>query len=176
MATATALIASDVILNRRHALATLQQFDWSIVLQFGAIFLWVEGFHRTHAIEWIWKELLLTHSQFNDTAAVVFLVVFVVIGSNCSSSFLLTLMVLNQLTACLDQLCVVLYLAWAAALAGNLTLFGSVANFIVIQQTEHLLGHRVSFWGHLQFGFLTTLLYLPIGAAILFSIAQTAGM
>ena len=172
MATMTMLVASDVVLNRRHALTTLQSYDWSVLLQFAAAFIWIDGFRRTHVIEWMWEKLLLTQSQYSDSAAIAFLCVFVVVGSNFSSSFLLVSLVLNQLQPCLNQLSMVLYLAWASALAGNLTLFGSVSNFIVIQQTEQLLGYRLSFWSHLQFSFPTTLVFLPLGVLFLYFVLQ----
>lgn len=44
-----------------------------------------------------------------------------------------------------------LLLAAGSTLAGNLTLFGSVANLIVVE-TAADLGYKLTFWEHLRFG------------------------
>ena len=62
--------------------------------------------------------------------------VFIAVASNIFSNVPLTVLVLAQLTPCTNQRLLVLYLAWIATIAGNLTLFGSVANLIVAQQAE----------------------------------------
>lgn len=55
-----------------------------------------------------------------------------------------------------------LLLAMSSTLAGNLTLFGSVANLIVAEATEKL-GYRLSFTDHLKFGLPLTLVTIAIG-------------
>ncbi|HBE47423.1 MAG TPA: anion transporter, partial [Cyanobacteria bacterium UBA11369] len=42
-------------------------------------------------------------------------------------------------------------LAAGSTLAGNLTLFGAVANLIVVEAAAKL-GYKLSFWEHLRFG------------------------
>jgi Na+/H+ antiporter NhaD/arsenite permease-like protein len=60
-----------------------------------------------------------------------------------------------------------LLLAASSTLAGNLTLFGAVANLIVVEATAEL-GYKLTFWEHLRFGLPLTictlsLVYLWIG-------------
>ncbi|RMD67086.1 MAG: anion transporter, partial [Cyanobacteria bacterium J149] len=50
-----------------------------------------------------------------------------------------------------------LLLASSATLAGNLTLFGSVANLIMAESVA-IQGYKLSFWEHLRFGLPLTIL------------------
>jgi Na+/H+ antiporter NhaD/arsenite permease-like protein len=55
-----------------------------------------------------------------------------------------------------------LTLAMASTLAGNLTILGSVANLIVIQQSRHKV--RIHFWEHFRVGAPLAVLTIAIGA------------
>lgn len=55
-----------------------------------------------------------------------------------------------------------LLLAMSSTLAGNLTLFGSVANLIVAEAAGKL-GYRLTFWEHLKFGVPLTLITVVVG-------------
>ena len=63
---------------------------------------------------------------------------FIAVASNLFSNVPLTILVLAQLEPCVPQRALVLQLAWVATVAGNLTLFGSVANLIVAQQATRV--------------------------------------
>lgn len=54
-----------------------------------------------------------------------------------------------------------LLLAAGSTLAGNLTLFGSVANLIVVEAAAKL-GYKLTFWQHLRFGLPLTAITLLI--------------
>ncbi len=54
-----------------------------------------------------------------------------------------------------------LLLAAGSTLAGNLTLFGAVANLIVVEAAAKL-GYQLTFWQHLQFGLPLTVVTLLI--------------
>ena len=73
-----------------------------------------------------------------------------------------------------------LILAWVSTVAGNLTLIGSAANIIVAEQARETQAERVirltgdsqlprratynlTFWGHLKFGFIATLIVIAVG-------------
>jgi Na+/H+ antiporter NhaD/arsenite permease-like protein len=56
-----------------------------------------------------------------------------------------------------------LTLAMASTLAGNLTILGSVANLIVIQQSRHKV--KIAFWVHFRVGAPLAILTILIGAA-----------
>lgn len=54
-----------------------------------------------------------------------------------------------------------LLLAAGATLAGNLTLFGAVANLITAESAA-AAGYRLSFWQHFRFGLPLTLITLTL--------------
>jgi Na+/H+ antiporter NhaD/arsenite permease-like protein len=54
-----------------------------------------------------------------------------------------------------------LLLAAGSTLAGNLTLFGAVANLITVEASADL-GYKLTFWEHLRFGVPLTLLTVTI--------------
>ena len=65
--------------------------------------------------------------------------VFITLTSNIFCNVPLTILVLEQLKPCADQQLLVLQLAWITTVAGNLTLFGAVANLIVSQQASRVI-------------------------------------
>jgi Na+/H+ antiporter NhaD/arsenite permease-like protein len=56
-----------------------------------------------------------------------------------------------------------LTLAMSSTLAGNLTMLGSVANLIVIQQARHKV--RIGFWEYFRVGAPLSVLTIVLGAA-----------
>ena len=58
-----------------------------------------------------------------------------------------------------------LILAWVSTVAGNLTLVGSAANIIVCEKArcEPEISYNLTFWEHLKFGFLSTLVIIIVG-------------
>src|ERR1700733_4410220 len=100
--------------------------------------------------------------------------VFTIIGSNVFSNVPLTLLVFEQVPLTGNHLNLILYLVFLTKIAGNLTLFGSVANLIVAQKAlTSSIKHRFNFWTYLKFGFPTTILFSLIGMFIIYSLLQT---
>ena len=96
---------------------------------------------------------------------------FTIIGSNVFSNVPLTLLVLEQVPRTGDHLSLILYLAFLTTIAGNLTLFGSVANLIVAQKAlSSDLQYRFTFWTYFKFGFITTILFSFIGMFIIYGL------
>lgn len=65
--------------------------------------------------------------------------IFITVTSNIFCNVPLTILVLEQLKPCEDQQLLVLQLAWITTIAGNLTLFGAVANLLVSQQASRVV-------------------------------------
>ena len=83
------------------------------------------------------------------------------------------MLVLEQVTPEGDHLGLVLYLAFLTTIAGNLTLFGSVANLIVAQKAlTSSLKYRFNFWTYLKFGFISTLLLSLVGMFVIYGLLQ----
>lgn len=167
MGAAVIIITADALLNRRNALPIVRRVDWSILLMFLGIFVWMHGINSTRLPRFIWKGIGLAGADYLNPIIIVIFSVFVVIGSNLFSNVPLTIIVLEQLEPCEDQLAMVLMLAWTATLAGNLTLFGSVANLIVADKGLQTVGYRLSFWRYLRYGLPTTVIIVLLGTLIL---------
>lgn len=62
-----------------------------------------------------------------------------------------------------------LILAWVSTVAGNLTLLGSAANLIVCEQAQRVKsnGYTLSFFAHLPFGCLSTLVVTAVGLLLI---------
>ncbi|XP_041367710.1 silicon efflux transporter LSI3-like [Gigantopelta aegis] len=172
IATATFLMLVDAVLNKRSAFFIIRRVDWSVLVMFFGLFVWMAGFNATRIPRWIWKTMGLSHSKFNSFSSLTILCVFVVVCSNIFSNVPLTIIVLEQLQPCTNQFPLVLYLAWCSTIAGNLTLFGSVANLIVAQKSKTSLGYQFSYWTYLKYGFVTTCFIVVIGMAIMNVILQ----
>jgi len=85
----------------------------------------------------------------------------------------LTLLVLQQVPLTGNHLNLILYLAFLTTIAGNLTLFGSVANLIVAQKAlTSSIKYRFDFWTYFKYGFFTTILFSLIGMAIIYGLLQ----
>lgn len=172
MAAGILTIFADALLNKRSSLPVLRRVDWSVIMMFLAIFVWMRGVNATRIPRWVWMQLGLDVGTFNDVRSVTILGCFVIFLSNVFSNVPLTLIVLEQLVPCKDQLAMVIYLAWFSTIAGNLTLFGSVANLIVAQKARETTDFTLSFWAYLKYGFVTTLVIVTTGAFIISALLQ----
>lgn len=169
MGAAILAITADAIINRQTAFVVLRRVDWSILMMFLGMFVYMQGLSATRLPRWGWHQLGLSGAGLALTPArLAVLAGFIVGSSNVFSNVPLTLLVLEQLVPCADQFGLVLYLAWCATIAGNLTLFGSVANLIVAQKGQQTLKRRLTFCGYLRFGFVTTLLNVVVGVVLLY--------
>lgn len=128
----------------------------------------MHGLNATRLPRWGWEKLGLASAGQLSPVKLAILAAFILIGSNIFSNVPLTMIVLEQLVPCKDQFGLILYLAWMASIAGNLTLFGSVANLIVAQKGQQTIKYRLTFFGYLRYGFFTTLINSVVGMLILY--------
>jgi Na+/H+ antiporter NhaD/arsenite permease-like protein len=163
MSAAILAIVLDTIVNKRNGIVIMKKVDWSILMMFFGIFIWLDGFNRTHVPRFIWCHLGLAGKTISSLEDIVILATFVIFGSNIFSNVPLTIIVLDQLEPCKDQLALVLYLAWCATIAGNLTLFGSVANLIVAQKAKQTINFNLTFRKYFWYGFPSTLIITTVG-------------
>ena len=173
MGAAVIIITIDAMLNRQNATAVMKRVDWSILMMFFGIFVWMYGLNKTRLPHWAWYHMGLTGTTSSlSPTNIAILSAFVILGSNIFSNVPLTIIVLEQLEPCREQRDLVLYLAWVATLAGNLTLFGSVANLIVAQKSVQTLDFRLTFFAYLRYGFITTLILISVGILMLYGCLQ----
>lgn len=161
-AAVTAAIALLVLANRPPREA-LEAVDWSLLLFFTGLFVVVEGFVK--ADQYLLErsiDAIGTHVGLGSAAQIS---IASVIGSNLFSNVPFVLIVSHWVRRMSDPQFIWLLLALTSTFAGNLTLFGSVANVIVAQgaQRESPLGFK----DFLRAGVPITLLTTAIGTLLL---------
>lgn len=163
------MIAVDTAVNRRSASAIVNRIDWSLVVTFFAVFVWMHGFNETGVPRWVWHKLgfAARSPSLTQATGVAVLALTVVVTANTFGPVPVTIMVLDQLEPCADQLRLVLYLAWIATVSGNVTLLSSVANTIVTHKSVQSLNYQVTFCGYLRYGLPSSILMLVVGLIVI---------
>jgi Na+/H+ antiporter NhaD/arsenite permease-like protein len=138
--------------------------DWQLLVFFAGLFVVVAGIERAGVLD----ELLAVVAPAigrGDLAGDLAFVALVVVASNLVSNVPLVLVAVSWVPHLPDPTWGYILLAVASTLAGNLTLFGSVANIIVMEGA----GPRgeIGFWRFLRFGAVITVIDLVLAFAIL---------
>ena len=154
----------DTILNRKYAYDVMLKIDWTVILMFMGLFIWLQGFQNT-CFPYLIFEKLAPYMNLTTIEGVLLFSVFIIIGSNVFSNVPLVILIVDRITGlCGDEPCEGplggLLLAWIATVAGNFTLIGSVANLIVAEKARSTAEYRLTFWGYLIFGLPSTLLII----------------
>jgi len=159
--TAAALL---IIVARVPPRAALARIDWPLLLFFAALFIVVRGLARTGAIEDVYDALAPVIGRGDLLGGAAF-VALVVIGCNLVSNVPLVLIAVEWIPRMHDPAWAWVTLAVASTLAGNLTLFGSVANIIVFEGA----GPRgeIGFFRFLRYGALLTVVSLAVAFGVL---------
>ena len=167
------IITADAILNRQSASVTLKRCDWSTIVMFMAVLVWMQGFNATGLPKWTWYHLGL--SNVSGNLGILQLAIITgkcVLGTNIFGPFLYILTILELLQPCQNQLQFVLCVAWCSSIGGNLTLFGTVSNIIVAQRARQSVDFKLTNWIYLRFTFLTTLVYIFSGLCLIYGTQQ----
>ncbi|WP_309235753.1 anion transporter [Planktothrix sp. FACHB-1365] len=127
----------------------LKQVDWDLLVMFSGLFILTAATERLN--------LLQIFTPFAETTAGLLGVT--VILSNLISNVPAVLMMQPLINP--QDTKSWLILAAASTLAGNLTLFGSVANLIIVESAAKLR-YKITFIDHLKFGVPVTLITLLI--------------
>ena len=150
----------DTIINRKYAYDAMLRVDWTVILMFMGLFVWITGFQNT-CIPDIVVDKLRSPMNLNNFGGVIFFTVFVIIGSNIFSNVPLTILIVDRIgELCGDEPCrgalPGLLLAWIATVSGNLTLIGSITNLIVAEKARSAADFRLTFPRYLKFGLIST--------------------
>ncbi|MBF2064795.1 MAG: anion transporter [Calothrix sp. C42_A2020_038] len=147
----TALIAASLLLLTRRLKPEriLGNLDWNLLLMFSGLFILSRVTQKLNLIQ--------PFTQLVDTSAGLITVTSILANliSNVPAVLLLEPLISKNDTQSW------MLLAAASTLAGNLTLFGSVANLIVAEAATNS-GYKLSFWEHLRFGVPLTVLTLGL--------------
>jgi Na+/H+ antiporter NhaD/arsenite permease-like protein len=150
LAKAAFVAAALLLVTRRiKPQRILREVDWNLLVMFSGLFILTRCTQELQLLDlftgWVGAPLGLT----SVTAVLSNLI------SNVPAVLLLQPLIRPDDTQSW------LVLAASSTLAGNLTLFGSVANLIVAEAAA-TLGYRLSFWDHLRFGLPLTVTTLAI--------------
>jgi Na+/H+ antiporter NhaD/arsenite permease-like protein len=143
----------------------LAQVDWPLLLFFAGLFVVVAGLRHSGAVE-AWTRELVPYFGRGDLLGDLAFVALVVVGSNLVSNVPLVMLAGHWVPAMPDPAWGYVLLAFGSTLAGNLTLFGSVANIIVFEGA----GARgeIGFLRFLRYGAIITLVTLAAALAVLY--------
>jgi Na+/H+ antiporter NhaD/arsenite permease-like protein len=159
--TAAALLIVVARIPPKRALAAV---DWPLLLFFSALFVVVQGLARTGAVQDAYDALapVIDRGDLVGDAAFIGLVV---VGANLVSNVPLVLIAVRWVPHMHDPAWGWVMLAVASTLAGNLTLFGSIANIIVFESA----GPRgeIGFFRFLRYGAVLTIATLGVAFGVL---------
>nr|HEX4314199.1 SLC13 family permease [Kofleriaceae bacterium] len=164
MAAASALM---VVASPRRPAVSREVFadvDWPLLAFFAGLFVVVAGVARSGALAYVFDWLAPAIAR-GDVAGDGAFVGLVVVGSNVVSNVPLVMVAKDWVTQLADPTWGYVLLAVASTLAGNLTLFGSVANIIVMERAGPR-GH-LGFLRFLRYGSLITVVTLAVALAVL---------
>ncbi len=138
--------AALLLISRRHDAGELyRQVDWSLLLLFIGLFLIIAGAEQAHLLGWLagWAESpLLGHAALFTG--------FVALLSNLVSNVPAVMLLRAPVAHVLHSNREWLLLAAASTLGGNLTITGSIANFIVVEGARPAA--NIGFWRYLRVG------------------------
>ena len=155
----------DTALSKTYAHNVLQNIDWTVILLFMGLFVWLEGFQNTCYITKVFDELAHL-MNLRTIGGVLLFTVVVIVGSNLFSNVPLTILIVGRINdLCGESPCEgplpALLLAWVSTIAGNFTLIGSIANLIVAEKAlKPPAEYKLTFWNYIKFGFISTLIIL----------------
>ena len=138
--------------------------DWQLLVFFAGLFVVVAGVAHAGVLKHLFDAVAPLVARGDLTGDLAF-IGLVVVASNLVSNVPLVLVAVGWVPAMPDPTWGYIMLAVASTLAGNLTLFGSVANIIVMEGA----GPRgeIGFWRFLRYGAVITLVDLTVAFAIL---------
>lgn len=178
IASAVLTMLADTIINGRYAYDAMLKIDWTVILMFMGLFIWLGGFQNT-CFPYIIFNQLAPYMNLYKFEGVLLFSVFVIIGSNIFSNVPLVILIVHRI----DELCGGeacegplggLLLAWISTIAGNFTLIGSVANLIVAEKARSSADYRITFWNYIKFGFISTFVVIYLCLPIVYFLGRVA--
>jgi Na+/H+ antiporter NhaD/arsenite permease-like protein len=134
------------------------RIDWSLIVLFVGLFVVIGGIENTS-----YQSDLATFAGQLHLDNVFLLSGFSAMLSNLVSNAPAVLVFKPFVAHLANPTRAWLTLAMSSTLAGNLTIVGSVANLIVIQQSRHKV--KIGFWEHFRVGAPLAILTILLGAA-----------
>jgi Na+/H+ antiporter NhaD/arsenite permease-like protein len=156
--------AALIVASRRGGRVVLVSIDWTLLAFFAALFIVVGGVQHAGVLEKMfhWVEPVIDRG---DAVGDLAFIAIVVIGAQLVSNVPLVMVAVAWVPHMTDPTWGYIILAVASTLAGNLTLFGSVANIIVVEAAgEH---GKIGFRKFLRYGVVIATADLVLAFSIL---------
>ncbi|MDQ3368632.1 MAG: SLC13 family permease [Myxococcota bacterium] len=156
--------AGLMLIARTPPKTAFAMVDWQLLVFFAGLFVVVAGIAHAGVLSRLFDAVEPLVAR-GDLAGDIAFIALVVIASNVVSNVPLVLVAVAWVPHMPEPTWGYVMLAVASTLAGNLTLFGSVANIIVMEAA----GPRgeIGFWRFLRFGVVITSVDLLLGFGIL---------
>jgi Na+/H+ antiporter NhaD/arsenite permease-like protein len=156
--------AAAMLVAGRSPVRALRSVDWPLLAFFAGLFVVVGGVGRAGILDRMHDAVvpLLGGGVARQTAVFA---AFTVVGSNVVSNVPFVLVAREWVPTFTDPRLAWYVLAAASTFAGNLTIVGSVANIIVLEQAKDTV--RIGFFQYLRAGLPITLLTTALGVAML---------
>nr|WP_225225396.1 anion transporter [Komarekiella delphini-convector] len=137
----SALVAASLLLITRRIKPhrILKKVDWNLLVMFSGLFILTRATQKLNLLQ------PFTHAVNSAASLLGVTVMLSNLISNVPAVLLLQPLISQNDTKSW------LLLAAGSTLAGNLTLFGAVANLITVEAAAEL-GYKLTFWEHLRFG------------------------
>jgi Na+/H+ antiporter NhaD/arsenite permease-like protein len=153
-----------MLLARTGARDVFTRVDWTLLAFFGGLFVVVAGVAHAGVLQDVFEAVAPVVAR-GDTAGDLAFIALVVLASNVVSNVPLVLVAVGWIPLMPEPTWGYIMLAVASTLAGNLTLFGSVAN-IIVMETAGPRG-EISFWRFLRYGSVITIVNVALAFGIL---------
>jgi Na+/H+ antiporter NhaD/arsenite permease-like protein len=153
-----------MVLAGTGARQVFASIDWTLLAFFGGLFVVVAGVAHAGVLQRVFDAVSPVVARGDTTGDLVF-ITLVVVASNVVSNVPLVLVAVAWVPHMPEPTWGYIMLAVASTLAGNLTLFGSIAN-IIVMETAGPRG-EISFWRFLRYGSVITVVDLALAFGIL---------
>ena len=176
---ASILMLIDGIVNKESSSRVVRHIDWGVILLFCGLFVWLGGFKKTNLPKVVFFALKSAMDILSVGGVLVF-TLFIIVGSNLLSNVPMVVLIVDYI-GCLpgvqsqggihsreNSVLASLLLAWVSTIAGNFTLFGSVANLIVAEKAKRHINYTFGFLPYLFFGFVSTFVVMFVGLPIVY--------
>lgn len=146
--------------------------DWQLLVFFAGLFVLVAGIAHAGILDRLFDQLAPAIARGDALADLAF-IALIVVASNLVSNVPLVLVAVAWVPHLPDPTWGYILLAVASTLAGNLTLFGSVAN-VIVMETAGPRG-EIGFWRFLRYGSVITAVDLAVAFGLL-AVERLAGV
>ena len=157
-----------ILVGRYRPKRVLAQVDWPLLLFFAGLFVVIGGVARAGVLERVHEAVTPLFGTTRGEQTVAF-TAFTVAGSNVVSNVPYVLVARDWMDAFADPRLMWYVLAAASTFAGNLTIVGSVANIIVLEQSRDEA--PIGFIDYLRAGVPITLVTTVVGVGMLWAMA-----